>query len=192
MKNKWKIGFLVLLAINFIIVAVILISVLTPPKDTKIQKLSSNEKDYVSFYIKSNKEDLNQLIQYYLKKEAPKSPIDYHIVLADEVELYGSIPFFGDELKMRLTFEPQAKKNGDLVLKQKSISVGRLHLPVPYVMKMISDNYKLPRGVQILPDDRMVYIRMQDLKLKSDAKVKVNKFNLKKDDISFDLLVPVK
>ncbi|HEY2421371.1 MAG TPA: YpmS family protein, partial [Neobacillus sp.] len=89
-------------------------------------------------------------------------------------------------------FEPEALSNGDLVLKQKSISIGSLNLPVSYVMKFISDNYKIPKGVDIRPNDKLVYVNMQQLKLKSDIKIKVNKFDLKKNDIVFTLVVPVK
>ncbi|MDQ7864240.1 hypothetical protein RCO48_33575 [Peribacillus frigoritolerans] len=32
--------------------------------------------------------------------------------------------FFNREVEMKLTFEPIAQKNGDLILKQKSIAVG--------------------------------------------------------------------
>jgi uncharacterized protein YpmS len=72
------------------------------------------------------------------------------------------------------------------------MSVGKLHLPIAYVLNFISDNYKLPIGVEIRPNDQLVYIHMEQLKLKSDLKIKVDKFNLKKDDIAFTILVPVK
>ncbi|WML47838.1 YpmS family protein [Neobacillus sp. PS3-34] len=192
MKNKWKSGFILLLGINLLIIAVLLVFISLPPKDEGTKKFTAPKKDFVSFYVKSNKQDINKLIKYYIQKETPDSPINYQINLDDEVELYGLLPFFNDELKMKLTFEPEALDNGDLVLKQKSISLGRLHLPVPYVLKFISENYKLPKGVDIQPNKRLVYISMQQVKLKSDTKVKVNTFNLKKDDISFTLLVPVK
>ncbi len=154
-------------------------------------KQRSQQGDSVSFKVNSNKNDLNMLINHYLKKEVADSPIDYRVLLGDEVELYGTFPFFSEKLNMKLTFEPEALSNGDLVLKQRSISIGSLHLPVSYVLKFISENYKLPSGVDIRPNDQLVYINMNQLKIKSGIKVKVNKFDLKKDDIAFTLLVPV-
>jgi uncharacterized protein YpmS len=35
-------------------------------------------------------------------------------------------------------------------------------------------------------------VNMQQLKLKSDMKIKANKFDLKNDDIAFTILVPIK
>lgn len=192
MKNKWKKGFFLLLGIDLLIAVLVISLILIPANEKKKNNLPTSNKDAVSFYIKSNKNDLNQLINHYLKKEAADTPIDYQVHLGNEVELYGEIPFFSEKLNMKLTFEPKALENGDLLLKQKSIALGSLHLPVSNVLTFIRENYQLPAGVDIRPRDKLVYINMQNLKLKSDTKVKVNKFDLQKDDIAFTLLVPVK
>jgi uncharacterized protein YpmS len=192
MKSKWKTGFFVLIGIDLLIVIFVLFMLLTPASDHSVPNQKDPAGEYVPFYVQSNKEDLNKLINYYLKKEAGNSPVDYQVRLGDEVELFGTIPFLSRELNMKLTFEPEAQKDGDIILRQKTISIGSLHLPVSYVLKLIGDSYKLPSGVEIKPNNRLVYIDMQRLKLKSDTKVKVNKFDLQKDEIAFTLLVPVK
>ncbi len=192
MKNKWKIGFLILLGLNLLLAIIILSLIMIPAEQAKNKNGKEPKGDQVAFHVKSNKYDLNRLINHYLQEEAAGSPVDYRVILGDEVELYGTIPFFSEELNMKLTFEPVALKNGDLVLQQKAISIGSLHLPISYVLKFIGENYKLPKGVDIRPNDKLVYVHMQQLKLKSDFKIKVNKFDLKKDDIAFSILVPVK
>jgi uncharacterized protein YpmS len=192
MKNKWKKAFLILLGLNLLILIVIFSLLLTPTGSKQSSKQNVQSGDSVSFNVKSNKNDLNMLINHYLKKEAADSPIAYQVVLGDEVELYGTLPLFSEKINMKLTFEPDALSNGDLVLKQKSINVGSLPLPVSYVLKFISETYKLPQGVDIRPDDKLVYINMQQLKLNSDIKIKVDQFDLKNDNIVFTLLVPIK
>lgn len=192
MKNKWKIGFLVLLGINLLFAVIILSLVMFPSEGPQTSKLTGPIGDHVSFHVKSNKNDLNKLINHYLEEEAADSPIDYRVLLGDEVELYGTLPFFSEELNMKLTFKPSALENGDLVLKQKSMTIGNLHLPISYVLNFISENYKIPKGVDIRPKDKQIYINMQQLKVKSDIKLKADKFDLKKDDIAFTILVPVK
>ncbi|MEH7113491.1 YpmS family protein [Neobacillus niacini] len=191
MKNKWKRGFFLLLGLNGLIVIILLTLIMIPAGEKgKIQQnIPDNES--VSFEVKSNKADLNRLINQYIKKEAADSPIEYSVRLEDEVELYGTLPFFSQEVDLKLTFEPEALDNGDLVLKQKSISVGSLPLPVSYVLKFIKENYKLPKGVDIQPNDKLIYVEMKQLKLKSDVKIKANRFDLLKDDIAFTILVPV-
>ena len=37
--------------------------------------------EHVSFHVNSNKNDLNKLINHYLKEEAADSPIDYQVIL---------------------------------------------------------------------------------------------------------------
>ncbi|AZU63043.1 YpmS family protein [Neobacillus mesonae] len=192
MRNKWKIGFLVLIGIN-ILFAIILLSLVTRSYEDVEQKIVKRQAgEHVSFHVKSNKHDLNKLINHYLEEEAADSPIQYRVLLADEVELYGKIPVFSEELNMKLTFKPKALKNGDLVLTAKSMSLGDLPLPISNVLKFISENYKLPKGVIIRPNDELVYINMQQLKLKSDLKIKADKFDLKHDNIAFTISVPVK
>lgn len=192
MNNRWKVGFLILVGINLLFAIITLSLVMFPSKGPQTSKLIGPMGEHVSFHVKSNKNDLNKLINLYLKEEAADSSIDYRVILGDEVELYGTMPFFSEELNMKLTFKPGALENGDLVLKQKSMTIGSLHLPISYVLTFISENYKIPKGVEIRPKDKLIYVNMQQLKLKSDIKLKADKFDLKKDDIAFTILVPVK
>lgn len=192
MKNYWKQGFFVLLGVDLLIILFLFILLIIPANNS--EKFNQNGKagDYASFLIQSNKEDLNKLINQYLKRETKNSPIAYQVHLGNEVELYGTIPFFSENFNMKLSFEPEALQNGDLVLRQKTISIGSIYLPVDYVLKFISDNYKLPSGVTIQPNHQLIYIDMKRLKLTSNMMIKVNKFDLKKNVIVFTLLVPIK
>lgn len=160
--------------------------------ETDYKDVGITEDEHVSFLVRTNKADLNKVINHYLVEEGFTGPIEYQVFVKDHVELYGTVPVFGQNLEMLLTFEPQALENGDLLLKQKSISIGALNLPVTYVMKIIQQNYKLPNWVVIEPNNESIYVSLQEMELKSDIKVRANSFNLKRDDISFTLWVPVK
>lgn len=190
-KNKWKIGFFILLGIVAAAILLVWILIASPVEESKQEPGASGAgSDDVAFNVSTNKRDLNRVINHYLEEEAKNSQIDYQVLLTDEVELYGTLPLFSQELELRLTFEPQALKNGDLILKQRSISVGKLNLPVSTVLKFVRDSYDMPDAVNIQPKEEIVYVSMQRLKLKSDTKVRVNEFDLKKDNIKFTLLVP--
>lgn len=190
--ENWKKAFFILLFINLGILLFLLISISIPIKEKRIQQGESALQGYVPFLIHTKKDNLNSVINHYIEKEAAGGPIDYNVVLRDEVELYGTLPIFTEEIQMKLTFEPEALDNGDLILKQKSMAIGQMQLPVTYVLKFIADRYRLPKGVTIQPKDKLVYISMQKLRLKSDFKVRVNEFDLNNDDISFQLYVPTK
>lgn len=186
---KWKTLFITLLALNILVIFSVLVLINLPAKDKDMKPPVSQEED-IQFQIHTNREDLTRLINQYLDKEGMTGLMHYEVYLKDEVELYGTMPFFNREVEMKLTFEPIAQKNGDLILKQKSIAVGQMNLPVSYVMSLINERYKMPDWVTISPNDESIYVSLQDMELKSDVRVKANEFDLKNDDISFLLTVP--
>lgn len=190
-NNKWKIGFFILLGVIVAAILFVWILIASPVEETKLEPGTKGAgTNDVAFNVSTNKRDLNRVINHYLEEESKNSQINYQVLLTDEVELYGTLPLFSQELELRLTFEPQALKNGDLILNQRSISVGMLNLPVSTVLKFVRDSYDLPDAVNIQPKEERVYVSMQRLKLKSDIKVRVNEFDLKKDNIKFTLFVP--
>lgn len=188
-KVKWKTLFISLLTLNILVILSFLILVNLPAKDKEMKPNVSHEED-IQFQIHTNREDLTRLINQYLEKEGMTGSIHYEVYVTDEVELYGTMPFFNREVEMKLTFEPVAQKNGDLILRQKSIAVGQMNLPVSYVMNLINERYKMPEWVSIRPNDESIYVSLQDMKLKSDIRVKAKEFDLENDDISFLLTVP--
>lgn len=192
MTNRWKKLFFLLLGLIVLFVLIVLIMVNMPIKDSSLPPIHDEHEEDVQFHIQATKADLNKIINHYIEEEGLTSPIAYEILLNDEVELYGTMKVFTQDIEMKLTFEPEAIENGDLLLKQKSISIGQIQLPVPFVLKFIRDQYDLPEWVNIQPNDELIYVSLQKMKLKSDVKVRVNKFDLVNDDIQFSLLVPTK
>ncbi len=192
-RHHWKRLFFLLLGINIAIVLLIIflfiLLIKSPNEEMKIPETETAQND-VRFTIQTNKQDLNRLINHYLKEEYSGS-LDYKVLLTDEVELYGNIPVFSENVEMKLTFEPVALENGDLELQQKAISIGKLTLPVPLVLKFIQSSYPIPDWVTIQPNEEKVYMELQNMKLKSDLKVRVHEFDLKNNDIEFSLQVPM-
>ncbi|MGG3943281.1 YpmS family protein [Peribacillus psychrosaccharolyticus] len=187
--RKWKTLFIALAALNIIGIITVFLLISLPVKDEPIsEKLVQN--DDIEFQVHANREDLNLLIAQYLEKEGFTGIIKYEVLLTDEVELFGTVKMFGREVELKLTFEPIAQKNGDLVLVQKTISLGQMGLPVSYVMNFINKQFKTPDWVTIQPNQKQIYVSLQNMKLKSDIKVKAKKFDLENDDISFILSVP--
>jgi uncharacterized protein YpmS len=157
--------------------------------ETKIPTIDPTQKQ-VALQIKTNKQDLNRVINHYLDTEL-SSTYDYRVLLTDQVELYGAIPIFNEELNVKLTFEPKPLSNGDLELQQKNMSIGNLSLPSSLVLKFIQNSYSLPEWIMIQPSEEKIYVSLQNLKLKSNFTVAVDEFNLKEDDIRFSLHLPM-
>ena len=190
---NWKRLFILLLGLNvalvFLLFTFFLFMINDTGNETKIPTIDSTEKQ-VALQIKTNKQDLNRVINHYLEKEL-SSTYDYQVLLTDQVELYGAIPIFNEELNVKLTFEPKPLENGDLELQQKNMSIGNLSLPPSLVLKFIQNSYSLPEWIMIQPSKEKIYVSLNTFKLKSNFKVLVDEFNLKDDDIRFSLQLPM-
>ena len=190
---NWKRLFILLLGLNvalvFLLFTFFLFMINDTGNETKIPTIDPTEKQ-VALQIKTNKQDLNRVINHYLDTEL-SSTYDYQVLLTDQVELYGAIPIFNEELNVKLTFEPKPLENGDLELQQKNMSIGNLSLPPSLVLKFIQNSYSLPEWIMIQPSKEKIYVSLNTFKLKSNFKVLVDEFNLKDDDIRFSLQLPM-
>ena len=190
---NWKRLFILLLGLNvalvFLLFTFFLFMINDTGNETKIPTIESTEKQ-VALQIKTNKQDLNRVINHYLDTEL-SSTYDYQVLLTDQVELYGAIPIFNEELNVKLTFEPKSLENGDLELQQKNMSIGNLSLPPSLVLKFIQNSFSFPEWIMIQPSKEKIYVSLNNFKLKSNFKVLVDEFNLKDDDIRFSLQLPM-
>ncbi|MDF0725715.1 YpmS family protein [Cytobacillus sp. S13-E01] len=190
--KKWKLSFWGLVAVNIIIISVLLIAVFMPErKPDSIDSENQIPSSGVELDVFTNKIELTRLINSFLKKESKNQPLEYQVLLDKDVLLIGTIKAFNKEIDLELRFVPVATPNGDLLLEQKSISLGQLSIPVSFVLTYIKEKYALPEWVAINPKDNTVYVSLTNMKLGSDVQVKVNTFDLENDDISFKLVVPV-
>jgi uncharacterized protein YpmS len=189
--KKWKRLFWGLFIIN-IITAIVIMFVLFEPFNgqTRLNKVDNHDR-FVELSIKTNKADLNQIINHYIKEEAHNDSVDYQVKLGSDVELLGKINFFDSDIKVKMAFQPEIQENGNMILRQKSMSLGMIEIPVPFVLKYVKTHYSLPKWVTIQPNDQTVYVALNQMEVKSGFKVKVKKFNLEKDDILFELAVPI-
>lgn len=187
-NNKWKVAFLTLVGVLVVCIIILVIMIFKPVEKSPIIK--KKEREEVPFAVTTNREDLTKLINHYLEKEGLNGPIHYEINIADQVELYGTLPIFNTDIQMKLSFEPIALENGDLLLKQKEISIGQLPLPVSYVMNFIANQYNFPEWVDINPEDEEIYVHLTKMDLKNGMLIEAKTFDLEQNIIQFNLLLP--
>ncbi len=189
-KNLWKSLFFLLVGINVAVLAIVIVLV-GIPRDVQLPEDVQTSQEETSILIQSKKDSINKLIDNYLKKQqAGNKTLQYQVVLDDYIEFYSTIPVFDMELQLTMTFTPVPLKNGDLLLKQRSMELGQMQLPVSYVLNFIKKQNNLPEWVTIDSKNKQIYVALTDLRMNNELMLKVNKFDLKKDDISFRLVVP--
>lgn len=189
-KNFWKPAFWVLLMLNILVIAWLAFILFSPADQQKVPEPQLDDKKFAEFSIQANKADLNKLVNHYIEKEGLNGPIHYDVFLTDVVELYGKVEVFSQSINLKMTFEPEALDNGDLILQQKDVYLGDAKLPVSYILKFIRDGYKLPSWVQIKPGKQQVYIALQEMRLNNGIQVRVEDFDLENDQIALRMLVP--
>jgi len=192
-KNKvWKKRFYLLLAINGIIIiglAVYLYSPI-PKKELDIASKQYESENSSQFVVRTTKQNLNNLVNAYLDKLLVNTDHVYSIHLDEDVQLFGELPLFSSTVPLLIHFEPIVQKNGDLVLKQKSISVGQLQLPNKKIMQYVEKYLPTPEWVIINPRDEEVYVKVTEMEIKSNFKIAVEQFDIEANNIAFKIEVP--
>ncbi|SIP98073.1 YpmS family protein [Domibacillus enclensis] len=186
--TKWKVAFFLLLGSVIAAIGLVFFLVLLP-SDAEKPVLAEVEGE-TAFHVTSSKAELNQLVTYYLEKEAGNAPIDYDVYIGEEVELYGSFPVFGTDIDYYMTFVPEAMEDGNIVLRQEGLRVGLLDIPASYVLKTADSAYAFPEWVHVVPEEQRIYVSLGEMRLDNGMRVKAESFNLKEDDIRFAVLLP--
>src|SRR5699024_4299952 len=114
----------------------------------------------------------------------------YNIYSSVSLQLLLNLPIFSTSLPVLIHFDPVVQDNGDLVLKQKSISVGNLKLPNKKIMQYLKKYLPVPECVIIQPDKESVYVKVSEMNIKSNFEVGVQRFDLDDNVIAFRIKVP--
>ncbi|WP_180994285.1 YpmS family protein [Bacillus sp. Marseille-P3661] len=186
--NKWKLLFFILLSVNLIFLTLIFYVIYKPQQNIeKLHSVNFNNEQKLQFLVQTNKYTLNNYINEYINKNSSKPPYTYRVLLEDDVKLSGHMEIFTNKVEYLLTFDPQVTRDGNLLLRQKQISLGRLELPAPFVLSYIEKYYQLPDWVSIYPNEKTIHLKITDLTFAQKYKLIMKEFNLKKNEIVFNL-----
>lgn len=190
-QNKWKYLFFTLFIINLLTLVGLFIFLKIPAKQIDIiSDQSESINDHSILTVESNKADLNNLINAYLTENLTDTDYQYAVYLDDVVHLKGEIPVFSTNIPLYIQLDPFVQKNGDVILKQKSINLGLLELPNEKVLQYMKKYLKLPKWVTIDAKNEEIYIAISKIKFKSEFAVQVRTLDLPDDDISLDFSIP--
>ncbi|MGD6815867.1 YpmS family protein [Metabacillus sp. 84] len=190
--RKWKWAFLILLVLNAAAIAIAASLILSPgDRQTAPTQKDIKEGKAVQLNVGIKKEQLNVLIDHYLKEELNADQYNYKVYLDDKVYFTGSIKAFGKTIDAKMTFQPLIKKDGNVRLVVEDLSIGQLNIPVSAVLNYINTSYKLPEFVQIDEGNHSIDVDLTEIELSSNYRARADQFDLKNDVIRFDLFVPL-
>jgi uncharacterized protein YpmS len=184
MRNKWKAAFFTLLLLLLVIPAAVIFLLFTDPGGGHLDQslLDSDIRDNQKLLsIHTEKEQVEDLLNQELRKKAPN--INVYVNLRNETVLNGSFVAFNQELPYQITFEPEVMDNGDLLLKETDIEVGRFPLPGDEVFTLLKKTINFPDWVDVYPADESILMRVTEMPTKPGYAVKAEEFDLKNNSI---------
>lgn len=189
--NGWMVAFIVLVGLVIGTSAVIVSRVLAPRElltESSAKLVKRDGQPVVS--ITSTKQQVNELMDFYLQDYKKQAGMDYTFRLENQALLTGEFKILGVPLTFYLYFDPYVMENGNVQLKAKSLSVGSLGVPIKEVMKMVKRSYKLPKWVEINPNDATILVRLDQFQMQNGLFIKAEKIDLVDDAIKASLYLP--
>lgn len=186
----WKILFFSLLSMNIVFFSVfgfILYPLLKPVSEQELPDSQPPlEMAKAPFYIHATKESITETLNLFLDNADEDK---FTILLDDYVLFKTEIAILGMNVTLHVKFEPSVVDNGNLLLKQKSISFGILQIPNEYALQYIANTLELPNWVSVHPNEEIIYIDIHDAQINSNFLVQFEQFNLTENEIIMQLYV---
>lgn len=189
-KNPWRTYFLILLGIIIGLVLFVVIQVSGQREKEYVAQQEQIESKEPSFSVQLKKAQVNELISYYLNDFLKETGVDYKFYLEDKALLNGTFDILGYDMQFYLYFDPFVMENGDVQLKAKELSLGKLPLPISQVMTYAQKKFTVPEWVEIDPEKEIVTLHLSQFTLQNKMKIKAEKINLVDDDIRFNVFIP--
>lgn len=192
-RSRWKTLFFGLFILNLIMLTAILALIFWPVDSTEIDyedRLTSQESS--EFVVRTTKTNLNDLINAYIEKLTDGTKHSYRISLDEDVHLEGELPVFSTTVPLSVHLVPFVQENGDVILKQKSISVGLLQLPNKKILEYMEKFLPVPDWVKIDAKEEEIYVAVTEMDIKSNFKVKVESFDIEENNLAFRINIPYK
>ena len=189
-STKWIKRFYLLLTINIVAVIVILSLIFWPVKEAEIASESIDTEESSEFIVRTSKQNLNNLINAYIEQLSKGTKHQYRIELDEDVHLIGELPVFSTTVPLSVHFEPLVVDNGDIILKQRSISLGLLELPNQKIMEYMAKYLPMPEWVTVDAKNEEIYIAVTQMDIRSNFKLAVETIDLEANNLAFKINVP--
>src|SRR5690625_1042220 len=190
---NWKKLFYALLTLNMLGILIIITLIFWPVQKTHIPKVEHDFIDDSSeFVVRTTKNNLNNLVNAYIEKLLSGTNHHYRISLDEDVHLLGDLPVFSTTVPISIHLEPFVQDNGDIILAQKSISIGLLQWPNKKIMEYIQKYLPMPEWVIVNPKEEEIYVAVTEMDIKSNFQVSVEQFDLDDNNLAFKINIPYK
>lgn len=187
--NRWKIAFFFTL-FTFIGGVVFFLFWLKDTSPTIINDFNRQSVHGYSVQLKTTKENLQGITNSFLQKEIGKKELPIFVHLNEDVQMHTQLQIFSIQLPVVMHFDPIIESNGDITLKHTAVEVGKLDIPPKAVLKLMKESINLPKWLIVQPENEKIFLKLNQISLKSKMSVRAKQIDLNKDEILFELYVP--
>ncbi|WP_438318813.1 YpmS family protein [Sporosarcina sp. FA9] len=188
--NIWKAGFFIL---SGLVVAsiVALVMYIADPGDSeeipsgKVASASSNH-----LVVRATKKDFEGIANTYISKAMNGEKLPVNMEIGNDIVLSSELTVFSITMPVTMHFDPIVREDGNLILKQSSVEIGKLNIPPSTVLKILKDSVKLPPWMIVRPKEEELFIDLSAIALSGNLKVKAKEFNLENDEILLEIIIP--
>lgn len=187
-RNWWKWAFIAVVAVLFVGTAYLYTQITAP-----VQGFTSStapKKTDTSFEVNLNAKQVNALADNYLTKLQKGQKVKYKFHVGKQATLTGTTKFLGAKVNFALNFAPKKLSNGNVLLEAKGLAVGRLTLPITYVMGYVKNNYKVPYWVKLNQKKKTVMLDLNAYSKKHSLHYSAENIDMKSGQFRFLVTVP--
>lgn len=189
--NYWKWAFIILVLLIIVTCGTILVKATAPaPQAEMTQTTKANNSSLV---VELNRKQVNALSANYLDNYLKDNKIKYNFMVGDKyATLVGDTKFLGAKVRFAINFIPERTSQGNVLLRAKGLSVGRLNIPIKFVMGYIAKNYKIPKWVSINAQKKTVLLDLNRYSKRRQLKYSAQEINMESGQFKFLITVPAK
>lgn len=189
--NYWKWAFIILVLLIIVTCGTILVKATAPaPQAEMTQTTKANNSSLV---VELNRKQVNALSANYLDNYLKDNKIKYNFMVGDKyATLVGDTKFLGAKVRFAINFIPERTSQGNVLLRAKGLSVGRLNIPIKFVMGYIAKNYKIPKWVSINAQKKTVLLDLNRYSKHHQLKYSAQEINMESGQFKFLITVPAK
>ena len=187
MLNKWKIAFFTLAGAVILAVALLMYLVTIPAEEVEIRDPAQTEGNTIT--VQTTVQEFEAITKQYLSNVLDKSPLPVEIEMKEQIRLVSTLTIFSVDVPITMDFEPIVEE-GNIVLKQTSVNVGKLNIPPQTVLKLMKDSIEFPSWITVNPNDEEIYVDLSRINIASGSRVRAKEIDLRNDHIVLEVIVP--
>lgn len=188
--NIWKVSFFLLVFLIIISVAGLVVWAIPLGEDKPIPARVSEEPNQVSVLtVETTVDDFERLALKYFEKELKNSKLPVDITVNEKIEMVSDLVVFGLNVPIAMKFDPIVNEDGNIILKQTEVNVGRLNIPPSTVLNLLDDAVKFPSWIVVRPKAEEIFVDLSNI-LISGSKVRAKEIDLENNRIKLEVTVP--